>query len=69
MNLPITIDRTGAVRDADGAEQGRVAFEAEARPEKRERQIAALRTMLKTDRDEFSRAMHQAALDKLIAEC
>lgn len=68
MNKPIHIDRTGVVRDADGAEQGRVAFEAEARPEKRERQIAALRAMLKTDRDEFSRAMHRAALEQLLAE-
>lgn len=69
MNLPITIDRTGTVRGADGTARGHVTFEAEKHPGKRERQIAALRAMLKTDRDEFSRAMHQAALDKLIAEC
>ena len=69
MNLPITIDRTGTVRGADGVTHGRVTFEAETRTEKRERQIAALRAMIKTDRDDFSRAMHQAALDKLIAEC
>lgn len=68
MKKQIHIDRTGVVRDADGAEQGRVTFEAEARPEKRERQIAALRAMLETDKDEFSRAMHQAALDRLLAE-
>ena len=69
MNLPITIDRTGTVRGADGVTHGRVTFEAETRTEKRERQNAALRAMIKTDRDDFSRAMHQAALDKLIAEC
>lgn len=69
MNLPITIDRTGTVRGADGTARGHVTFEAEKHPGKRERQIAALRAMLKTDRDEFSRAMHRAALDKLIAEC
>ena len=69
MNLPITIDRTGTVRGADGTARGHVTFEAEKHPGKRERQIAALRAMHKTDRDEFSRAMHRAALDKLIAEC
>ena len=69
MNLPITIDRTGTVRDADGTARGHVTFETEKHPGKRERQIAALRAMIKTDRDDFSRAMHQASLDKLIAEC
>lgn len=68
MKKPIHIDRTGVVRDADGAELGRVTFEAEARPEKRERQIAALRAMLETDKDEFSLAMHRAALEQLLAK-
>ena len=68
MNKPITIDRTGVVRDADGAELGRVTFPTECCPERRRLQIAALRAMLATDKDEFSRAMHQAALDRLLAE-
>lgn len=68
MNLPITIDRTGTVRGADGVTHGRVTFEAEARTEKRERQIAALREMLKTDKDEFSLAMHRAALKQLLTK-
>ena len=68
MNLPITIDRTGAVRDADGVTHGRVTFEAETRTEKRERQIAALRAMIETDKDEFSLAMHRAALKQLLTK-
>lgn len=68
MNHPITLERTGIVRDADGAKLGRVTFEAEARPEKRKRQIAALRAMLETDKDDFSRAMHRAALEQLLEE-
>ena len=35
--------------------------------EKLERQIAALKSMLRTDRDEFSREVHRAALEKLEA--
>lgn len=68
MNLPITIDRTGAVRDADGIELGRVTFNTERYPEKSRLQIAALREMLKTDKDEFSLAMHRAALKQLLTK-
>lgn len=67
MNKPITIDRTGVVRDADGAELGRATFTTECCPERRRLQIAALRAMLETDSDEFSIAMHRAALEKLLA--
>ena len=35
--------------------------------EKLERQIAALKSMLRTDKDEFSREVHRAALKKLEA--
>ena len=68
MNHSTTIDKSGVVRGADGTARGRVTFVAEKHPRKRERQIAALRAMIKTDRDDFSRAMHQAALDRLLAE-
>lgn len=68
MNHSTTIDKSGVVRGADGTARGRVTFEAEARPEKRERQIAALRAMLATDKDEFSAAMHRAALKQLLTK-
>lgn len=68
MNLPITIDQAGIVRGADGTARGHVTFEAEKHPGKRERQIAALREMLKTDKDEFSLAMHRAALKQLLTK-
>lgn len=68
MKKSIHIDHTGVVRDADGAELGRVTFATECCPERRRLQIAALRAMLKTDSDEFSMGIHRAALEQLLAE-
>ena len=68
MKMPIHIDRAGVVRDADGAELGRVMFKHECCPERKRLQIAALRAMLATDKDEFSAAMHRAALEQLLAK-
>ena len=68
MNHSTTVDKSGVVRGADGTARGRVTFEAEKHPGKRERQIAALRAMIETDKDEFSLAMHRAALKQLLTK-
>lgn len=43
-----------------------IKFEPDDNPEKRKRQISALRAMLEKDKDDFSRVVHQAALDELL---